>query len=35
VIEAKPADGDAIITVAFEGVGLKRLLSSMAKLEIL
>jgi DNA helicase-2/ATP-dependent DNA helicase PcrA len=35
VIEAKPADGDEIITVAFEGVGLKRLLASMAKLETL
>jgi len=35
VIEAKLADGDEIITVAFEGVGLKRLLASMAKLETL
>lgn len=35
VIECQPADGDAIITVAFEDAGLKRLLSSMAKLEVL
>ncbi|MBN1314685.1 MAG: hypothetical protein JXA42_04435, partial [Anaerolineales bacterium] len=35
VIEAKPANGDSIITVAFEGQGLKRLMSSMAKLEII
>jgi DNA helicase-2/ATP-dependent DNA helicase PcrA len=35
VIEAKPADGDEIITVAFEGQGLKRLLGSMARLEAL
>ncbi len=35
VIESQPADGDKIITVAFEGAGLKRLLGSMAKLEIL
>ena len=33
VIEAAPADGDEIITVAFESQGLKRLLASMAKLE--
>jgi DNA helicase-2/ATP-dependent DNA helicase PcrA len=35
VIEAEPADGDEIITVAFEDHGLKRLLSSMAKLDVL
>ncbi len=33
VIEAKPADDDEIITVAFTGQGLKRLLGSMAKLQ--
>ena len=35
VIESKPEGGDEIITVAFEGQGLKRLLGSMAKLETL
>jgi DNA helicase II / ATP-dependent DNA helicase PcrA len=35
VVEAEPADGDEIITVAFEGQGLKRLLGSMARLEAL
>jgi DNA helicase-2/ATP-dependent DNA helicase PcrA len=35
VIESQPADGDEIITVAFEDVGLKRLLGSMAKLKLL
>ena len=34
VIEAAPADGDEIIAVAFEGLGLKRLLGSMARLEL-
>jgi DNA helicase-2/ATP-dependent DNA helicase PcrA len=33
VIEAEPADGDEIVTVAFEDKGLKRLLASMAKLQ--
>jgi DNA helicase-2/ATP-dependent DNA helicase PcrA len=33
VIESEPADGDEIITVAFEELGLKRLLASVAKLE--
>lgn len=35
VIEAKPDSGDEIITVAFEGLGLKRLLGSMAKLDLI
>ena len=35
VIESQPGDGDEIITVAFEEAGLKRLLGSMAKLEVL
>ena len=35
VIEAQPADGDEIITVAFEKLGLKRLMGSMAKLDVL
>jgi DNA helicase II / ATP-dependent DNA helicase PcrA len=36
VVETEPGgDGDEIVTVAFEGQGLKRLLASMAKLEAL
>jgi DNA helicase-2/ATP-dependent DNA helicase PcrA len=35
VIESQPADGDSVVTVAFSGLGLKRLMGSMAKLETL
>ena len=32
-IETQPADADTIVTVAFAGLGLKRLMGTMAKLE--
>ena len=34
VVESKLADGDSIVTIAFKDAGLKRLLGSLAKLEI-
>jgi DNA helicase-2/ATP-dependent DNA helicase PcrA len=35
VVESKLADGDSIVTIAFKDVGLKRLLGSLAKLEVI
>jgi DNA helicase-2/ATP-dependent DNA helicase PcrA len=33
VVESKPAGGDEQVTVAFAGVGLKRLMAGMAPME--